>query len=167
MLERTSVSAGLRGCIRLLDINNQRLELSSWEGAVARSSNVGECGDHPCLPSPCLGGATCEALEAGMFHCQCPPGRFGESGAWVGYWELGGGTCVSELGLTPPGTSSYLPPGPTCADEKNPCQPNPCHGAAPCRVLPGGEAKCECPLGRGGTLCQTGGGTGLSGQEGG
>ncbi|XP_019514045.1 PREDICTED: agrin isoform X4 [Hipposideros armiger] len=77
VLERTSVSAGLRGCIRLLDINNQRLELSSWEGAVARSSSVGECGDHPCLPSPCLGGATCEALEAGMFHCQCPPGRFG------------------------------------------------------------------------------------------
>lgn len=56
-----------------------------------------------------------------MFHCQCPPGRF----------------------------------GPTCADEKNPCQPNPCHGAAPCHVLPGGEAKCECPLGQGGSLCET------------
>lgn len=84
MLERTSVSAGLMGCIRLLDINNQRLELSSWQGATTRSSNVSECGDHPCLPSPCLGGAPCQALEAGMFHCQCPPGRFGESGAWAG-----------------------------------------------------------------------------------
>ncbi|KAF6343973.1 agrin [Rhinolophus ferrumequinum] len=77
VLERTSVSAGLRGCIRLLDINNQRLELSSWQRATTRSSNVSECGDHPCLPSPCLGGAPCQALEAGMFHCQCPPGRFG------------------------------------------------------------------------------------------
>nr|XP_019567657.1 PREDICTED: agrin isoform X2 [Rhinolophus sinicus] len=77
VLERTSVSAGLMGCIRLLDINNQRLELSSWQGATTRSSNVSECGDHPCLPSPCLGGAPCQALEAGMFHCQCPPGRFG------------------------------------------------------------------------------------------
>ncbi|XP_058408542.1 agrin isoform X2 [Diceros bicornis minor] len=77
VLERTSVGVGLRGCIRLLDINNQRLELNDWEGAVTRSSGLGECGDHPCLPSPCLGGAPCQALEAGMFHCQCPPGRFG------------------------------------------------------------------------------------------
>lgn len=45
--------------------------------------------------------------------------------------------------------------GPTCADEKSPCQPNPCHGAAPCRVLSSGGAKCECPLGRSGTFCQT------------
>lgn len=55
--------------------------------------------------------------------------------------------------LEPP---SNLPSGPTCADEKSPCQPNPCHGAAPCRVLSSGGAKCECPLGRSGTFCQTG-----------
>uniref|UniRef100_A0A8C7AK28 Agrin n=1 Tax=Neovison vison TaxID=452646 RepID=A0A8C7AK28_NEOVI len=77
VLERTSIRVGLRGCIRLLDVNNQRLELSSWQGAVTRSSGVGACGDHPCLPNPCLGGAPCRALEAGMFHCLCPPGRFG------------------------------------------------------------------------------------------
>ncbi|XP_047726297.1 agrin isoform X3 [Prionailurus viverrinus] len=85
VLERTSVSVGLKGCIRLLDINNQRLELSSWQGTVTRSSGVGA----------------------------------------------------------------------TCSDGENPCEPNPCHGAAPCRVLPEGEAKCECPQGRGGALCQT------------
>ncbi|XP_020018063.2 agrin isoform X3 [Castor canadensis] len=77
VLERTSIGIGLKGCIRLLDINNQQLELGRWQGTVARSSGVGECGDHPCLPSPCHGGALCRALEAGMFHCQCPPGRFG------------------------------------------------------------------------------------------
>ncbi|XP_062961532.1 agrin isoform X2 [Cynocephalus volans] len=77
VLERTSVSVGLRGCIRLLDVNNQRLELSSWQGAAVQSFSVGECGDHPCLPNPCRGGAPCQALEAGVFHCQCPPGRFG------------------------------------------------------------------------------------------
>ncbi|KAB1268253.1 Agrin [Camelus dromedarius] len=77
VLERTSVSVGLRGCIRLLDVNNQQLDLSVWQGSVTRSSRVGECGDHPCLPNPCLSGAPCQALEAGMFHCQCPPGRFG------------------------------------------------------------------------------------------
>uniref|UniRef100_A0A8C0X1A9 Agrin n=1 Tax=Castor canadensis TaxID=51338 RepID=A0A8C0X1A9_CASCN len=77
VLERTSIGIGLKGCIRLLDINNQQLELGRWQGTVARSSGVGECGDHPCLPSPCHGGALCQALEAGMFHCQCPPGRFG------------------------------------------------------------------------------------------
>uniref|UniRef100_A0A2K6A5L4 Agrin n=1 Tax=Mandrillus leucophaeus TaxID=9568 RepID=A0A2K6A5L4_MANLE len=32
---------------------------------------------HPCLPNPCRGGAPCQALEAGRFHCQCPPGRVG------------------------------------------------------------------------------------------
>ncbi|OWK08383.1 hypothetical protein Celaphus_00011080 [Cervus elaphus hippelaphus] len=77
VLERTSVSVGLRGCIRLLDVNNQRLELSSWPESATRSSRVGECGDHPCLPNPCFGGAPCQALEAGRFHCQCPPGHFG------------------------------------------------------------------------------------------
>ncbi|XP_076964137.1 agrin-like [Callospermophilus lateralis] len=96
--ERTSVGVGLKGCIRLLDVNNQRLELGPWQGVVSRSSGVGECGEHPCMPSP------------------------------------------------------YVP---TCTEEKSPCQPNPCHGAAPCRVLPKGGAKCECPAGRRGTLCQT------------
>ncbi|XP_054994916.1 agrin isoform X2 [Sorex araneus] len=77
VLERTSVGTGLRGCIRLLDVNNQRLELGRWQEAATRSSGVGECGDQPCLPSPCLGGAPCQALDNGMFHCQCPRGRFG------------------------------------------------------------------------------------------
>ncbi|XP_024616033.1 agrin [Neophocaena asiaeorientalis asiaeorientalis] len=77
VLERTSVGVGLRGCIRLLDVNNQQLELSDWQGSATRSSGVGECGDHPCVPNPCLGGAPCQALEAGMFHCRCLPGRFG------------------------------------------------------------------------------------------
>ncbi|XP_057605475.1 agrin isoform X2 [Hippopotamus amphibius kiboko] len=75
--EQTSASTGLRGCVRLLEVNNQRLELSGWQGSASRSSGVGECGDHPCVPTPCIGGAPCQALEAGMFHCRCPPGRFG------------------------------------------------------------------------------------------
>ncbi|XP_057412484.1 agrin isoform X1 [Balaenoptera acutorostrata] len=77
VLERTSVGVGLRGCIRLLGVNNQQLELSDWQGSATRSSGVGECRDHPCVPNPCLGGAPCQALEAGMFHCRCLPGRFG------------------------------------------------------------------------------------------
>nr|AAX09643.1 mini-agrin [Mus musculus] len=77
VLDRTSVGIGLKGCIRMLDINNQQLELSDWQRAVVQSSGVGECGDHPCSPNPCHGGALCQALEAGVFLCQCPPGRFG------------------------------------------------------------------------------------------
>ncbi|XP_040843676.1 agrin isoform X2 [Ochotona curzoniae] len=77
VLERTSVGLGLSGCIRLLDVNNQRLELGGWQGSALRSKDVGECGPHPCLPNPCRGAAPCQALEDGMFHCQCPPGRFG------------------------------------------------------------------------------------------
>ncbi|XP_076964515.1 agrin-like [Callospermophilus lateralis] len=113
--ERTSVGVGLKGCIHLLDVNNQRLELGPWQGVVSHSSGVGECGEHPCVPSPCHGGAPCQALGDDMFHCQCPPGRF----------------------------------GPTCAEEKSLCQPN------PCRMLPKGGAKCLCPAGRRGMLCQT------------
>uniref|UniRef100_UPI0040386C35 agrin-like n=1 Tax=Callospermophilus lateralis TaxID=76772 RepID=UPI0040386C35 len=75
--ERTSVGMDLKGCIHLLDVNNQRLELDPWQGVVSRSSGVGECGEHPCLPSPCHGGAPCQALGDDMFHCQCPPGRIG------------------------------------------------------------------------------------------
>ena len=89
VLERTSVSVGLQGCIRLLDINNQRLELSSWQGTVTRSSGVGECRDHPCLRR-----ALCQGLQAGVFPCQCPPGRCGEGGAWAGCWGRGH-SCVS------------------------------------------------------------------------
>uniref|UniRef100_A0A2K5IPC5 Agrin n=1 Tax=Colobus angolensis palliatus TaxID=336983 RepID=A0A2K5IPC5_COLAP len=53
-LERTFVGTGLRGCIRLLDVNNQLLELSIGPGAATRGSGVGECGSHPCLPNPGL-----------------------------------------------------------------------------------------------------------------
>ncbi|KAK2105582.1 hypothetical protein P7K49_015096 [Saguinus oedipus] len=77
VLERIFVGTGLRGCIRLLDVNNQRLELSVGPGAASQGSAVGECGDHPCLPNPCHGGAPCQALEAGRFRCLCPPGHFG------------------------------------------------------------------------------------------
>ncbi|XP_014437821.1 agrin isoform X1 [Tupaia chinensis] len=120
VLERTAVGVGLKGCIRLLDVNNQRLELSSWQGAASRSSNVGECGDHPCLPNPCHGGAPCQALEASMFHCQCPPGRFGP-------------TCADEQSPCQP----------------NPCHgAAPCHilpeGRAKCECPPGrGGALCQ------------------------
>lgn len=105
MLERTSVGVGLRGCIRLLDVNNQQLELSDWQGSATRSSGVGECGDHPCVPNPCLGGAPCQALEAGMFHCRCLPGRFGEGGPWAGCW---GDLCVCawDSGLPGPQPAS-------------------------------------------------------------
>ncbi|XP_012590000.1 PREDICTED: agrin [Condylura cristata] len=111
--EQTSVSTGLRGCIRLLDVNNRQLELGSWPGAATRSSGVGTCGDHPCLPSPCRGGAPCQALEAGQFHCQCPPTRFGP-------------TCAEEKSPCEP----------------NPCHgAAPCHvlpeGEAKCECPPG------------------------------
>ncbi|XP_069893156.1 agrin isoform X3 [Dipodomys merriami] len=119
VLERTSVGVGLRGCIRLLDINNQQLELGSWRGA-ARGSGVGECGDDACVPSPCHGGAPCRALGAGAFHCQCPPGRFGP-------------TCADEESPCQPN------PCPGAA----PCRVLP-RGGAECECPPGREgALCQ------------------------
>ncbi|XP_030918401.1 agrin, partial [Geospiza fortis] len=43
---------------------------------------------------------------------------------------------------------------PTCAFERNPCEPSPCHASATCLVLPAGGALCACPMGREGDLCE-------------
>ncbi|KAG8434439.1 hypothetical protein GDO86_012708 [Hymenochirus boettgeri] len=75
--ERTSVSIGLKGCIRLLDVNNQVYNLQEEGLDVLYGSGVGECGNNPCLPNPCHNGAVCQVKEAEMFHCQCLKGYTG------------------------------------------------------------------------------------------
>uniref|UniRef100_A0A8D3CN64 Agrin n=1 Tax=Scophthalmus maximus TaxID=52904 RepID=A0A8D3CN64_SCOMX len=71
--ERTAVASGLVGCIRLLDVNNRVLNLQESGGDSLYGSGVGECGNNPCLPSPCKNGAACQVKEAEMFHCKCSP----------------------------------------------------------------------------------------------
>ncbi|KAF0036733.1 hypothetical protein F2P81_012045 [Scophthalmus maximus] len=72
--ERTAVASGLVGCIRLLDVNNRVLNLQESGGDSLYGSGVGECGNNPCLPSPCKNGAACQVKEAEMFHCKCSKG---------------------------------------------------------------------------------------------
>uniref|UniRef100_A0A670Z176 Agrin n=1 Tax=Pseudonaja textilis TaxID=8673 RepID=A0A670Z176_PSETE len=136
--ERTSVTAGLKGCIRLLDVNNQMYDLREKGDDVLYGSGVGECGNNPCQPNPCHHGGLCHTMEAEMFHCECLHGYTG-----------GPNLCVCEAAFPPPA------PRPTCADERNPCDPNPCHLSATCLVLPEGGSKCECPMGRGGEFCES------------
>uniref|UniRef100_A0A8C9T420 Agrin n=1 Tax=Scleropages formosus TaxID=113540 RepID=A0A8C9T420_SCLFO len=69
--ERTSVSSGFVGCVRTLDVNNMVYNLQEKAGHVLYGSNVGECGNNPCVPNPCRNGATCQVKEAEMFHCKC------------------------------------------------------------------------------------------------
>ncbi|NXO97466.1 AGRIN protein, partial [Certhia brachydactyla] len=69
--ERTGVTGGLRGCIRVLGINNRVYELRQGAGDVLYGTAVGECGNDPCQPNPCHHGGVCHAREAEMFHCQC------------------------------------------------------------------------------------------------
>ncbi|NWZ86949.1 AGRIN protein, partial [Poecile atricapillus] len=45
-------------------------------------------------------------------------------------------------------------PWPTCAFERNPCEPSPCHASATCLVLPDRGALCACPMGRQGHFCE-------------
>uniref|UniRef100_A0A8C5ISE8 Agrin n=1 Tax=Junco hyemalis TaxID=40217 RepID=A0A8C5ISE8_JUNHY len=134
--ERTGVTSGLRGCVRALAINNRGHELHPGSADVLYATAVGQCGTDPCQPSPCHHGGTCHAREADMFHCQCPEAYTGT--AWAprgfGVWGL--------RGLR----------GPTCAFERNPCEPSPCHASATCLVLPAGGALCACPMGREGDL---------------
>ncbi|NWY00427.1 AGRIN protein, partial [Nothoprocta ornata] len=69
--ERTGATAGLKGCIRLLDVNNQMYELREKGSDVLYGSGVGECGNDPCQPNPCHHGGVCHVKEAEMFHCEC------------------------------------------------------------------------------------------------
>ncbi|XP_077168348.1 agrin isoform X5 [Paroedura picta] len=75
--ERTSVTAGLKGCLRLLDVNNQMYDLREKGSDVLYGSGVGECGNNPCLPNPCHHGGLCRAKEAETFHCECFDGFTG------------------------------------------------------------------------------------------
>ncbi|XP_067228326.1 agrin isoform X1 [Chanodichthys erythropterus] len=75
--ERTSVSTGLVGCVRMLDVNNFAYNLQENAGGVLYGSAIGECGNNPCLPNPCKNGASCQVKEAEMFHCKCVNGFSG------------------------------------------------------------------------------------------
>uniref|UniRef100_A0A672JG54 Agrin n=1 Tax=Salarias fasciatus TaxID=181472 RepID=A0A672JG54_SALFA len=81
--ERTSVASGLIGCIRVLDVNNRVLNLQESGGDSLYGSGVGECGNNPCVPSPCKNGAACQVKEAEMFHCKCHKGFWGPTCADV------------------------------------------------------------------------------------
>ncbi|XP_053542529.1 agrin isoform X2 [Ictalurus punctatus] len=115
--ERTSVSTGLTGCIRLLDVNNMVYNLQENGGNVVYGKAVGECGNNPCVPNPCKHGALCQAKGAEMFHCKCVN-------------PFSGPTCAD----------SHNP----C--EPNPCHPSaPCHvlpeGGYKCECPMGREGK--------------------------
>ncbi|KYO31536.1 agrin isoform C [Alligator mississippiensis] len=69
--DRTAATAGLKGCIRLLDVNNQMYDLREKGSDVMYGSGVGECGNDPCHPNPCHHGGICHVKEAEMFHCEC------------------------------------------------------------------------------------------------
>ncbi|XP_052397370.1 agrin isoform X3 [Carassius gibelio] len=75
--EKTSVSTGLVGCIRLLDVNNLVYNLQENGNSILYGSGVGECGNNPCLPNPCKNGASCQVKEAELFHCKCVNGFSG------------------------------------------------------------------------------------------
>ncbi|XP_067302342.1 agrin isoform X3 [Pseudorasbora parva] len=75
--ERTSVSTGLVGCVRMLDVNNFVFNLQENGGSVLYGTAIGECGNNPCLPNPCKNGASCQVKEAEMFHCKCVNGFSG------------------------------------------------------------------------------------------
>ncbi|KAF4078101.1 hypothetical protein AMELA_G00195500 [Ameiurus melas] len=115
--ERTSVSTGLIGCIRLLDVNNMLYNLQENGGNVLYGTAVGECGNNPCVPNPCKHRALCQMKGAEMFHCKCVNG-------------FSGPTCAD----------SHNP----C--EPNPCHPSaPCHvlpeGGYKCECPMGREGK--------------------------
>ncbi|XP_057175887.1 agrin isoform X3 [Triplophysa rosa] len=83
--ERTSVTAGLVGCVRMLDVNNDPYNLQENKDYVLYGSGVGECGNNPCLPNLCKNGGLCQVKEAEMFHCKCVSGFSGPTCADAHY----------------------------------------------------------------------------------
>ncbi|XP_038145818.1 agrin isoform X3 [Cyprinodon tularosa] len=81
--ERTGVTSGLVGCIRMLDVNNRMLNIQESNGDSLFGAGVGECGNNPCQPNPCKNGAECQVKEAEMFHCKCSNGFWGPTCADV------------------------------------------------------------------------------------
>ncbi|XP_047229553.1 agrin isoform X5 [Girardinichthys multiradiatus] len=75
--ERTGVTTGLVGCIRMLDVNNRMLNIQESNGDRLFGAGVGECGNNPCHPNPCKNGAECQVKEAEVFHCKCSNGFWG------------------------------------------------------------------------------------------
>lgn len=71
MADHTAATSGLKGCIRLLDVNNQMYDLREKGSDVLYGSGVGECGNDPCHPNPCHHGGICHVKEAEMFYCEC------------------------------------------------------------------------------------------------
>ncbi|XP_067096927.1 LOW QUALITY PROTEIN: agrin-like [Osmerus mordax] len=69
--EKTSMTTGLVGCVRMLDVNNRLYNLQENGGDVMYGTAVGECGNNPCLPNPCRNAGSCQVREAEMFHCKC------------------------------------------------------------------------------------------------
>lgn len=69
--DHTAATSGLKGCIRLLDVNNQMYDLREKGSDVLYGSGVGECGNDPCHPNPCHHGGICHVKEAEMFYCEC------------------------------------------------------------------------------------------------
>uniref|UniRef100_A0A8C2BHF8 Agrin n=1 Tax=Cyprinus carpio TaxID=7962 RepID=A0A8C2BHF8_CYPCA len=144
--ERTSVSTGLVGCIRMLDVNNFVYNLQENGDSILYGSGVGECGNNPCLPNPCKNGASCQVKEAEMFHCKCVNGF---SGKYTFSLKR-----ISKILSLVTLMLSHQTDCPTCADAHNPCDPNKCHPSSRCQVLPEGGYKCECPMGREGKHCE-------------
>ncbi|XP_075882651.1 agrin [Nelusetta ayraudi] len=125
--ERTSVAAGLVGCIRMLDVNNRVLNLQENGGDSLYGSGVGECGNNPCQPNPCKNGAACQVKEAEMFHCKCTKG----------FW---GATCADV----------HDPCEPKRCHPSSQCQPQP-EGGYKCECPMGREGRhCEKVVERGG-----------------
>lgn len=117
MADRTAATAGLKGCIRLLDVNNQMYDLREKGSDVMYGSGVGECGNDPCHPNPCHHGGICHVKEAEMFHCECLSTYTGE-GTGLGQHQegLASESCSSSLinpkacGITSGTTEMQLPP---------------------------------------------------------
>ncbi|XP_029818263.1 agrin [Manacus vitellinus] len=70
--DHTTATTGLKGCIRLLDVNNQMYDLREKGSDVLYGSR------NPCEPSPCHVSATCLVLPEGGALCACPMGREGD-----------------------------------------------------------------------------------------
>ncbi|XP_066096102.1 pikachurin isoform X2 [Saccopteryx bilineata] len=75
LVRATGTDRGFQGCVQLLMVNGERIDMRPWPlGRALSGADVGECSSGICDETSCINGGTCTAVRADSYICLCPLG---------------------------------------------------------------------------------------------